>query len=495
MKAKSVVHSVSRVLILCFKLVWLASMIITPLVGMWLSSSLAAYHNRSVLMCIGFGLLLFPVVPVLWDRFYLWRVGRRETERKHVLTGTDRLILRTLVLNILFIGSLLTIAPASAFRAISTRGDWMLDGYNGPISGAMRQVIFDLADSLEGRWSAGKSVYGESDAAPEPTPQDPSDDSEGTDTTGGTDTPQEVKDDVPAEVVTSHWPLKDEIDPTVSEMPESVQGSYQEVAQYIQSRFEDPFERTRALHDYIALRLTYDHETLAKIEASDYANLPSQEAEPVFAARTGVCEGYARLMRAMGAEAGLEVAYVVGSARFRMRDAEGSGHAWNAVKINGQWYLIDVTWDDGTLEKSGFTYRTTYLNTPPELFGVDHFPDDPSWQLRSPPLTVGEFMRQPDLSPEFALYDFTMIEPTRSQVTVTGKLHITVGNPRGAFLLARWKQKDSDVQGERCDVQHGDPVEITCDIKKDGEYLVILFGNDEEFGSFSEVAKQLVNKR
>ena len=99
---------------------------------------------------------------------------------------------------------------------------------------------------------------------------------------------------------------------------------------------------------------------------------PSQQAGDVFAARTGVCEGYARLMVALGKAAGLEVAYITGYVRDPEQRfdgdpwgndqavLEGYRHAWNGVKIDDRWYLVDTTWDDPI----GGEIRTTYLLTP-----------------------------------------------------------------------------------------------------------------------------------
>ena len=28
--------------------------------------------------------------------------------------------------------------------------------------------------------------------------------------------------------------------------------------------------------------------------------------------------------------------------------SKGQPHAWNQIKINGKWYFVDATWDDGS---------------------------------------------------------------------------------------------------------------------------------------------------
>src|SRR5690606_3067664 len=140
-------------------------------------------------------------------------------------------------------------------------------------------------------------------------------------------------------------------DPKVADMPESAQGSIESVGRYLREQFPDKKQRVKAIHDYIALRLHYDYDAFDKIMSGD-RDVPSQQAAAVFAARTGVCEGYSRLTSALGAAANLEIKYVTGFIRDASRRVAttgsdesikaslgGIGHAWNAVLIDDEWFL------------------------------------------------------------------------------------------------------------------------------------------------------------
>ena len=71
-------------------------------------------------------------------------------------------------------------------------------------------------------------------------------------------------------------------------------------------------------------RLNYDEHARGAQKDRYGTNEPSQQAEDVFARRTGVCEGYARLMVALGKAADVEIAFVTGSIRdARRRLADG----------------------------------------------------------------------------------------------------------------------------------------------------------------------------
>ena len=77
-------------------------------------------------------------------------------------------------------------------------------------------------------------------------------------------------------------------------------------------------------------------------------------------------------------------------------------HAWNAVKINGKWKLLDVTWAAGIVDdKKGFVklFNDAYFFPAPEKFFLNHFPDDPKWLMADK--TATEFADQPFYYPAY----------------------------------------------------------------------------------------------
>mgnify|MGYP000520576994 CR=1 FL=1 len=79
--------------LLVVRALWLSLLVILPLFGMWLASSLAAYQNATQWTSLLIGLLLFPILPVGWDLLYAWRMKRRGDHRP-ILTRADRLVLQ-----------------------------------------------------------------------------------------------------------------------------------------------------------------------------------------------------------------------------------------------------------------------------------------------------------------------------------------------------------------------------------------------------------------
>ncbi|MEO8840689.1 MAG: transglutaminase domain-containing protein [Kofleriaceae bacterium] len=456
--------------------VWVALMIATPLFGFWLASSLAAYDNASLWLALVVGLSLFPLVPVGWELVSMWRRARRGDVSKPILTRLDRLVLRTLIINGLFLGIMMWQAPQTAFRALAVRGDWILDGHDGPIASEARGLLLGFADRFSKRWHTDDTTYGTSDKPPPPPVADST-----TPPVPGVVLPIQPKDP-------NGWPLAEEPDALVTAMPEAEQTSVEAVGRYFATNISDPRRLAKALHDYVVLRLQYDVPT-ADLKDAELARRPSQAAEDVFAARTGVCEGYARLYAALGKAAGLDVAFITGyirdGARHPSEDAttdeqvkqalEGFLHAWNAVKIDGQWLLVDTTWDDPSATTN--EYSTTYLFTPPRMFAYDHLPEEAAWQLVAKPMGTGEFARQPLLSPYVGRLGVVLQQPTRSQVTTTdGEVDVQLANPFHATLSLSVDPKATD-QGSECTLTSGEALVATyrCRVQP-GQHEIILFG-------------------
>lgn len=490
-------------LLLVLKALWIAFVITTPVLGAWAASSLAAYSSGPVGVSAAVGLLLFPGLPLAWEGWSTFRRRRKGVATPRILTFGDRLVLRTLAINLVFLGVLLGTRPAAAFAALSTRGDWMLDGRKGARFDDARRLLFRAADRLEWLYLAvHEDPFARKGNEPPPLPSS-------TPQPSSTPTPAPVPSPSPAprpsatapgpvasatpaprptEPATS-WPLPSTLHPAVASMPADAEKSIESVARYIADRDSTPAGRLKAAHDWVADRIAYDAPAYA---AHQY---PPQDAPTVFARRIGVCAGYANLLEALGKALGLEIPYVHGDARVQGGRETGEGHAWNAAKLGDRYYLIDATWDSGTVDGARFEkrYRTDYYLTPPEVFSVNHFPADARWQLREDPLSRGDFFRQPMMTPRFYAEHRELVSPTRSQVTVRGPLEVVVRTPPGLFTLAHFRRHGSQDNTD-CQVNGTEEVKVTCALPAAGAYEVLLFSNTERFGSYHYIGQVEANR-
>src|SRR5262250_1701169 len=87
----------------------------TPLVGFWLASSLAAYLGAPSWIAWVAGLLMFPIIPGVWEvRAYAYR----RPESKPWFSPLDRLSLRTFAVGLAFLVLMLCAFPQTAFVSL-----------------------------------------------------------------------------------------------------------------------------------------------------------------------------------------------------------------------------------------------------------------------------------------------------------------------------------------------------------------------------------------
>jgi len=463
---------VGIVLGLLLKIVLTAVTVAIPLLGVWVATSLAVYLDGPLWLAITAGALLALVLPVGWD---LWGEARRRKKRKggdRILARFDRLVLRTITLNLAFLAVVLFAYPRQGFAAISTRGDWMLGDSQSSAAQSVRGALFDVAGGLEWLYdSATSNPYEEyaDDSDVEPAPQ--------------TEPAARPSAGYALGASGHRWPMTASVSEVVRGMPSSAKVSVEAVARYIAGEVSDPFLRVKALHDFAAEWLAYDAEALST------GSIPSQRAADVFAARKAVCAGYARLLVALGEVTGDKIVYVTGHSRTSGNDLDGVGHAWNAAEIDGAWYLIDATWDAGSVSGDTFTprYSSDYLFTPPSVFARDHFPDDSAWQLLAEPLSRGAFLRQPALSPSFFARGLSLDSPRRSQVDVAGALDLAIDNPTGTWILAIAEDKASGANVKCAGPVNDAKTQLRCGFPADGRYQVQLMVGDEQYGTYRSV--------
>lgn len=511
-----------QLLVAVFSVLWRAVVVVTPLLGAWLASSLAAHFGGPRELALGVAVLLFPIVPLSWEAFGARRFAKKIALAKEkgreapttTLKTVDRIVLRTLVVNGAFIGVLLGLWPSTAFTALATRGDWFVDGVDAEWAEPVRATTTFCARGLE--WlhklandnpneKAGDDVVPDDlvpvdDDVPDPTRDPKVPDPKVPDPVPVPVDPKQpvpVTDDVVWTVGKTTWPRPNELHPAVKAITAVDEASIQSVGAYFTAHVADPFERTKALHDWVVDRLHYDLDSLVEGQRKP------QDAETVFRLRMGVCEGYARLLVALGAAAGVNVVYVVGDVRERDGRAALVGHAWNGVQIDGNWYLIDATWNDPVGDTN--TYRTDYLFIPPSVAVLDHYPDDNRWQLLKTPVTRAAFLRQPATGPGFARNGLSLVKPQRPTIDAQGSVDVVIDNPRRLWLSVTIGPGGEDGGADtRClpagtsdpDAGWAQPAQLTvsCPAPR-GRSDIAIFAGKAHYGTYDWVGGVAVNGR
>ncbi len=110
------------------------------------------------------------------------------------------------------------------------------------------------------------------------------------------------------------------------------------------------FEKERYFHDYLCNNVTYTADGVYS-RYNVVGALVNGKA---------VCEGYSRAMQLLCKKAGINCSLVKGI-------SDEISHMWNIVELSGEWYEIDVTWDD----IDGQAPRYKYFNLTTEEMNKD----------------------------------------------------------------------------------------------------------------------------
>jgi len=99
-----------------------------------------------------------------------------------------------------------------------------------------------------------------------------------------------------------------------------------------------PAKAAAYFHDWIIKNTIYASELMAEsgeMQGNEYGF----NINGVFLEGRAVCEGYSKAFKLLCDRAGIPCYTVYGV-------ANGESHSWNHVELEGEWYLVDCTWDD-----------------------------------------------------------------------------------------------------------------------------------------------------
>ena len=98
-------------------------------------------------------------------------------------------------------------------------------------------------------------------------------------------------------------------------------------------------EYERAIHDYICKNTSYE-------ESAPY----NQSAYSVIVLHKSVCAGYSKAFQYLLNKKGITCYYIPGTTTDSNIGGEDGAHAWNIIYLDGEYYNVDVLWDDSASE-------------------------------------------------------------------------------------------------------------------------------------------------
>jgi hypothetical protein len=268
------------------------------------------------------------------------------------------------------------------------------------------------------------------------------------------------------------------IDRHALEAPRSAEKSVRSLALYLVRPARNDEEKARAIFRWITRNITYD--TRSYFTGTAGPSSPNS----VLRNRTAVCEGFSGLFTMLGREAGLEIVTIGGYAKGYGASAGDrfSGppnHAWNAVRIDGVWRLMDATWGSGYMDENGGYVRSFneyFFFTPPETLIYTHFPENPEWQLLDRRVSLDEFERMAFVRPGFFEHGLELDSHPSSEFEALDTAEVTLRAPEETTLLAQLIRDGEPLGADLTFVQKdGGRAIVRAAFPSTGTYILRLF--------------------
>ena len=225
------------------------------------------------------------------------------------------------------------------------------------------------------------------------------------------------------------------------------------------------FEKALWLHDWILDKGDYDY-------SYSYCS-----AEGVLARGKGTCESYHRAYVLLLNEVGIATGRIT-----------GNGHVWTAVKMDGEWYQVDTTWDDGGEQMQGTIYEHMYFGLTDEIIGLvhtDHQSAVPGYE--STALENNYFIKTGQIK-QWSDPFVDTIKQNLANGEIKFVLNVNSSMPGNfknvIYNLVAYELSKTDWNGKKLDISYADDC-LTCEVKAgaDDETVTYYVTYDANGGS------------
>ncbi len=241
-----------------------------------------------------------------------------------------------------------------------------------------------------------------------------------------------------------------------------------ELAALLTRGLSSDHERFRAIFIWIANNIEY--------RWGSYGSDPDR----ILKRKKAVCEGYASLLTSLCSAIGIECKTINGFAKsfpdlHADLDLSKPNHAWNVIKLQGRWYVTDVTWAAGgyDMKKRKFfrEYNEAYYLPLPERFIWSHFPVEQEWTLCDVKLTKKRFDRLPVFYSSCLRLAVSPIRGARAEIGKQLDIEIASGFPIEKAHLRYGSGLDFVVVNVEPTTQG---YRLTCKVPKEANGVMVL---------------------
>ena len=190
----------------------------------------------------------------------------------------------------------------------------------------------------------------------------------------------------------------------------------------VNNDFENDQAKAGAFYTWIALHINYDLEHIGKPKPFNvifYRTLKEYQKKKrqadlkiiwkIMREQKAVCSGFSLIFKELCDLSGIESHVIKGVTKVNASEINSNknikNHAWNAVKINNEWKLLDITWSTGfqDLKTKSWVkdFDDTYFFMNPEHFLTSHYPEYSKWQLTEHKINRTTFFSSPIFYPKY----------------------------------------------------------------------------------------------
>lgn len=144
----------------------------------------------------------------------------------------------------------------------------------------------------------------------------------------------------------------------------------QQIVAYVEASAQPIIDSLKGKSDYEKVRGVYEYLIHNTVYDRSYYGATMYE---LFRDGRGVCEAYARAAQYLLNELGVETIFVLG---FTGAQTGRPTHAWNIVKVDGEYYHMDATWGDPCYNDGIQRISYDYLCVTDESLRDTHFMAD-----------------------------------------------------------------------------------------------------------------------
>lgn len=188
----------------------------------------------------------------------------------------------------------------------------------------------------------------------------------------------------------------------------------------VNKRFTADADKVRAAFYWISENISYNY------QAVNDRTYRSKDITMLIQSGQALCSGYSNLMEYCCHKFGIDCVTINGTGRSLYTDIIldpqrlSNDHSWNAVKINGQWKLLDATWGSGYTDYATGVYHKSrnekYFLSDPSFFIYKHLPVKPEWQLLDTTVSATRFCNWPFIDEGYFTNNLSAVYPFQLRI-------------------------------------------------------------------------------